>query len=264
MSTTNCPEGRRRWHDPPALVYVAATMSSETRTRLLRVGAQLVRDDRRDLSSLFDGITLSSVARVAGVSRNTIRRYYPTKADFIAGLIEYLLITYLKDEYVIGDEEPDSESRFWTFALPPIEEPTLADLVQAFGNQELERWGPQSAAGHLPIDDNLLFLHILVYLVDHPSIATEMRRHERHAFESLATNVYVPTFEMLGIRPRPPLTAIDIAEMVGAVFDGYCTRQIVSVETALRPIEFDGRTWSGATLGAWAIIDRLTEPTPSS
>lgn len=237
----------------------------DVRYDLLVAGARLVRFERRDLNELAANVTLTAVAAEAGVSRNTLRRYFANKAEYVDALLEHLLVHFLEIDYVLGDEvDADDGTRVFTLPAVDFDDVDLADLAGHFAKQEMDHWAPPGdEETYAPFDWNVLWLHSLIYLRDHPGVAKRLSDCDSIGFESLATELYEPMLTAIGRRPIPPLDCRDIAEMVAAMLDGYGIRLIVNPAAARRSIEFEGRRWEGATLAAFAIVDRLTEPIPT-
>ncbi len=240
---------------------------NRTRTALLDAGARLVRRERRDLHQLLGSLTITAVAREADLSRNTLRRHFATKRDYLNGLIEHLVVDYLVIDYSIAGISGRDAGDAAVDRLVEDRAPTDVDLggiIRRFADHELDKWAPSADGRYSHNDAYLLWLHSLIYLDEYPDVAQRACDDYEYGYRSLAENVYGPVLSGLGLRVRAPLEIQDLAEMIGAIFEGYGLWQILDDARVRRELVFDERRWTAPALAAWAIVDRLTEPVPAT
>jgi AcrR family transcriptional regulator len=201
-----------------------------SRARLLEAGRSLFHELR--LPHLWAGISVSEVARHAGVTRATFYANWPTQEDYVAALVRYV------EDPARVEVSPQIAQALTDLAAQDVE---LVEALRRLLRANLEGF---------TADPDLRFEMSLIAKADDAVVGDAIRRAYGE-IDELLTASYSLVLDRWQREPRPPLTLTDVAVIADALLVGLVQRRWVDPDRA------PTRLYEDAVL---ALLPQLTRP----
>jgi AcrR family transcriptional regulator len=225
----------------------SARVSAETKLRYLAAAAELAMRTSPGEDTFpyaVSRVTMADVAADLGIARTTLYKLWPSKLAFWADLTTYIATAAI---------DPTADDVATSILQPPTEAPRVTmdrARVELNALQERQRVNPWLA----------LRTALLGYAGDEQVDALVAAANARD-IDEIVTQVDRILAE-LGVTPREPLTAHDIAVLGFSVADGLATGGRLSPRINAHDLALDGEPpgWGMLALALRAIVRRCTRP----
>lgn len=177
--------------------------------RLLDAGIDLWTSE--DPATIFGGLTVSRVAKAAGVTRATFYAYWPTTADYMSALLRDL-----------DRRRAEGYSAEVIRELTKIQSPST-DVLTRFMSACNIRLSQTLA------DPALRVRFGFISKLDDPEVAEGLRKLYR-SYEEDTQQLNIQMRTHWGREPRPPFTEEWIQGLFGAMLDGISLRHLIDPE----------------------------------
>jgi AcrR family transcriptional regulator len=226
---------------------------------MLRAAADAIGRDGLKVS--LDHVRLEDVIREAGVSRSSAYRRWPHKDLFLGDLLLELAGEFAPAATggrtapeVVRSVLLEQASRLRTHVGRSA---ALGDIVRIAAQRDFEQIhnSPQWRT----------YLALTVTAVSLPpgelrtKVQEALTRSERRFVEHIAAT-FRTTCGLLGLRPRPPVDYLAIAQISNAIMRGFVNKSLADPDVATHRVTGQGEDWSLIGLGAATVVATHIEP----
>jgi AcrR family transcriptional regulator len=199
-------------------VATPETEPNPTQIRMLEAAFRLW--EQEPPSALFGGLSVSRVAKVAGVTRATFYSYWPTIDDYLADLLDHL-----------PERDPDGYRPEADAAMRQLGAATVQITPDMFEAAERQL---------VAMTEDPAFRVRLGFISksDDPGVAAKLRERYR-LIDDRKAGISAAIREGWGREIRPPLTPKQTQAVFTAFTEGYAMRRLISPDTV--PVAIYGK-----------------------